>query len=74
MDTIKINKDNIILEISKDELAVLGNALNEVCNGIKVREFDIRMGINIDDARNILESLISIYKEANQIPFDYTEE
>jgi hypothetical protein len=71
MNAIKINEDKITLEISKDELGVLGNALNEVCNGIEVWEFDTRMGIKIEDARDILDSLISIY---NQTPSNHVEE
>ena len=66
MNAIKICKDKIVLELSQDELGVLSNALNEVCNGIEVWEFDTRMGINIENARIILESLTSIYKKANQ--------
>jgi hypothetical protein len=66
MNAIKINKDKIILELSADELGVLSNALNEVCNGIEVWEFDTRMGIKIENARIILEALTSIYKKANQ--------
>lgn len=48
MDAIKINKDKIILELSKDELSVLNNdALNEVCNGIEMWELDTRTNIRI---------------------------
>lgn len=74
MNAIKINKDRIVLELSKDELGVLSNALNEVCNGIEVWEFDTRMGIKIGDARIVLKSLTSIYKRANQTISNYTEE
>jgi hypothetical protein len=74
MNAIKINKDKIVLELSKDELGVLSNALNEVCNGIEVWEFDTRMGIKIENARIILESLTSIYKKANQTLSNHIEE
>jgi hypothetical protein len=74
MNAVKINKDKITLELSKNELGVLGNALNEVCNGIEVWEFDTRMGIKIDDARNILEYLISIYTKASQASSNDIEE
>ena len=67
MNAIVINKDRIILELSQDELGVLGNALNEVCNGIEIWEFDTPMGIKIENAKIILESLNSIYIKANQI-------
>ncbi len=46
MNTIQISGEKITLELTKDELGVLTNALNEVCNGIEVWEFDTRMGIN----------------------------
>ena len=73
MNAIKINKDKIILELSKDELGVLSNSLNEVCNGIEVWEFDTRMGIKIEDARILLHSLVSIYKKAQQVTFSIDE-
>lgn len=63
MDTIEINKDKIIIELTKCELGVIINALNEVCNGIEVWEFDTRMGIAIEDARIFLKSLGSLYKK-----------
>jgi len=66
MNAIKIEKDKIVLEISKDELGVLSNALNEVCNGIEVWEFDTRLGIQIEDARIMLDSLIEIYKKTDE--------
>ena len=74
MNAIEINKDKIVLELSRNELGVLSNALNEVCNGIEVWEFDTRMGIKIENARIILESLTSIYKKANQASSNDTEE
>lgn len=55
------------MELSKDELGVLVNSLNEVCNAIEVWEFDTRIGISIEEARKILSTLISIYKKALQI-------
>jgi len=74
MNTIKIYKDKVVLELSKDELGVLSNALNEVCNGIEVWEFDTRMGIKIENARTMLDSLATIYRKFDQIAFDDTDE
>jgi len=67
MNAIQINKEKIIIDLSRDELGVLTNALNEVCNGIEVWEFDTRMGIKIEDARAILESLSLIYKKTDRV-------
>lgn len=66
MNVAKISKEKIILELSKDELGVLSNALNEVCNGIEVWEFETRIGITSEDAKAILKFLTSTYKKADQ--------
>jgi hypothetical protein len=49
--------DNIrmLIELTKDELQIINNALNEVCNGIDLEgEFDTRMGCTVDEARAVL--------------------
>ncbi len=66
MHVIMIGKDKVLLEISKDELGTLGNALNEVCNGIKVTDFDTRIGVKIEKAEIILDFLRTTYINANE--------
>ena len=70
MNALQVNKNKIILELSKDELGVLSNALNEVCNGIEIWEFDTRIGVKIENAKIILKSLIEVYKEADREDID----
>lgn len=74
MEAIKINKENIILDLTKGELGVIINALNEVCNGIEVWEFDTRMGITIEDARILLESLGALYRNIPAKEIDHEDE
>lgn len=74
MNAIKNDKDKVVLEISRDELGVLCNALNEVCNGIEVWEFDTRMGVKIENAKIILASLASILNKDNQTLSNCAEE
>lgn len=45
------------LDIDEKELAILNNALNEVCNGIQVEEFETRMGSTREDVHLMLRSL-----------------
>lgn len=59
MDAIKVNKEKIVLKFSEEELGLLCNALNEVCNGIEVPEFDSNIGASIEEA----ESIRFIYNE-----------
>lgn len=66
MNAIVIKKNKIILDVTKEELGVLSNALNEVCNGIEVLPFESRIGVNVEQATNILHSLNLIYKKTNQ--------
>jgi hypothetical protein len=48
----------MILELTKAELLIINNALNEVCNGIDLEgEFDTRMGCNVEEARAVLAKI-----------------
>jgi hypothetical protein len=43
------------VELTERELAVISNALNEVCNGVSLEgEFSARMGCSLEEARNLL--------------------
>jgi hypothetical protein len=43
------------VDLTKDELQIINNALNEVCNGIGLEgEFDTRMGCSVEEARAVL--------------------
>jgi hypothetical protein len=46
------------VELTKDELGIINNALNEVCNGIDLEgEFDTRMGCTVEEARELLAKI-----------------
>jgi hypothetical protein len=46
------------VELTKDELGIINNALNEVCNGIDLDgEFDTRMGCTVEEARDLLAKI-----------------
>lgn len=46
------------VELTKDELGIINNALNEVCNGIHLEgEFDTRMGCTVEEARELLAKI-----------------
>jgi hypothetical protein len=46
------------VELTKDELGIINNALNEVCNGIDLEgEFDTRMGCTVEEARAVLAKI-----------------
>lgn len=42
------------IELTKDELEIINNAFNEVCNGIHLEgEFDTRMNCTFEQAREL---------------------
>lgn len=48
----------MIVELTKDELEIINNALNEVCNGIQLEgEFETRMGCTVEEARTVLAKI-----------------
>ena len=54
------------VELSRDELEILNNALNEVCNRIYLEgEFDTRMGCGVEEARKILEKIHALATAAH---------
>jgi hypothetical protein len=46
-----------VLELSHDELLIMNNALNEVCNGLDLPEFATRIGAQRDEARWLLREI-----------------
>jgi hypothetical protein len=58
---IRIGADErgVSVLVSKDELLILNNALNEVCNGVAIEdwEFSTRLGVGRSDARRLLAEL-----------------
>ena len=43
------------IELDPQELLIINNALNEVCNGISLHsEFSTRMGCSVEEARELL--------------------
>jgi len=46
------------VEFTHEEILIVNNALNEVCNGIHLAgEFDTRMGCSVEEARKILRAI-----------------
>ena len=47
----------IVTQFSVSEFVTLNNALNEVCNGIKIPDFEVKLGISCEDAKLLLKSV-----------------
>lgn len=54
---MKIEKDSsglFVLHASSDELIIINNALNEVCNGLPLRDFETRVGASLTEVESLL--------------------
>jgi hypothetical protein len=58
MHLLRVTKGACEVTVTADELRILNNAMNEVCNGIQLEgEFEKRMGIPLERARSVLDSI-----------------
>lgn len=60
MDLIDIDNNTADINISFDELLVISNSLNEVCNGLDQFDFETRMGVSNADVQALLSKISSI--------------
>jgi hypothetical protein len=51
------------VELSRDELEILNNALNEVCHGLDIEEFSIRMGAEKPEVLRLLHRISEIMQQ-----------
>lgn len=51
------------VEIDKDELLLINNAINEVCNGIHIDEweFETRLGVSREQGRALLAEIDPLF-------------
>jgi hypothetical protein len=61
MNTKEVNGTGAWVFFTPDELLVVSNALNEVCNGLEVPEFATRLGVDREVALILLKSLGGVY-------------
>ncbi|MGF6362623.1 hypothetical protein ABH907_004287 [Pseudomonas frederiksbergensis] len=60
MDMINSSHDLANVSFSRDELLVLNAALNEICNGIDVFEFETRIGADREFVTGLLHGIGSV--------------
>lgn len=63
MDVVQITSDTAQITLSRAELIVLNNALNEICNGIDVFEFRARIGVTREEATLLLTRISSLTEQ-----------
>jgi len=58
MNVIELCQTTASIQLSNDELALLNNALNEICHGIDLAgEFSTRIGCEKQEAEQLLQQI-----------------
>lgn len=50
-----------VISVTRDEVALIGNCLNEVCNALSW-DFQTRTGYEIQEARDVLKQINALHK------------
>lgn len=66
MNTVKLGKGEATVRLDLNDLALLSNALNEVCNGVHISdaEFETRLGVTRSEARELLARIQALLRQA----------
>jgi hypothetical protein len=64
MQELQIDEDGAKVKLSKAELGLVNNALNEIANGVDIAEFEFktRLGESRQDARRLLDEVGAVYR------------
>lgn len=57
MEIIESTKDKTIVSLSSTELIIMNNALNEICNGVDIPEFETRIGYSRQQVEALLDQI-----------------
>lgn len=65
---LKTKKDTYFeIGVTEDELLIINSALNEICHGIDVYEFETRIGASREEVEKLFKEIHSlIYNEVSQ--------
>lgn len=66
MRVLEVSPDAVALELHQEELRIIRQALNEVCNALDPREFSTRMGVEESEVSLLLDRLRSVPRAEEQ--------
>jgi len=67
MIVLRVNEDGADVRFSGDELDMLNNALNEICNGVRIEDWEFRTRVGWDRAtlRALLDQIHEVAPNLN---------
>ena len=66
MRILEVSANVVALELHREELRIIRQALNEVCNALDPREFATRMGVEESEVALLLDRLRKVPKAEEQ--------
>jgi hypothetical protein len=64
MKAVLDGADGVTLDLTIDETRILSNALNEICNGIDIEEFELRIGADRQTVDALLAQFVRLIDSA----------
>lgn len=65
MQVQSLTKERATVSLGPSELLILNNALNEVCHGLDLDEFDTRMGTERGVVQSLLDEIGALCDQMN---------
>ena len=69
MEIIEAKENKTIVSLSSTEITILNNALNEICNGVDIPEFETRIGYSRQQVEDLLDQIHSLNPSAPPQPW-----
>lgn len=66
MQIKEFDDDEVSLQLSDDELATISNSLNEACYGLRVADFEAKMGANRSEVGQKLDEILNYYDKMKE--------
>ncbi|MBX8487843.1 MULTISPECIES: hypothetical protein [Pseudomonas syringae group] len=66
VENISCSHDLASVSLSREELLVLNSALNEICNGIEIFEFETRVGADHEFVVSLLQKIGFLLDDMDQ--------
>ena len=65
MKLLKSNDNSITCEIDINELRMLLSGIGEICGGVKIPNFETRIGFTKQKVIKLMEDVIDVFDKAN---------
>lgn len=66
MRLLRQSGKEFIVSVSRDEVRLINNALNEVINALDISEFSTRLGVELGEAKALLKDFASAAKHDSE--------